>query len=125
MRRIFWIFLIGLVAFLIAVAVYDPLKQAVVAGLTQFGGGTYVALSGWWGGVAASPIYQQWHMLIWFAGGIVVAFAVHQLYTKNKIPLVHRTVQTAPVYQNAPTYATPQPIPSQPVPATEKKEEAK
>lgn len=88
MRKIFAILLLALIGFLLAIAFYPPLKDAVVSAFYTYGGGTAQALGGWWGGIVANPLYQQYHVLIWFVGGMVTLGGFIMLKRKNKIPLL-------------------------------------
>lgn len=88
MRKIFAILLLALIGFLLAIAFYPPLKDAVVSAFYTYGGGTAQAIGGWWGGIIVNPLYQQYHVLIWFVGGMVTTVAFIMLKRKNKIPLL-------------------------------------
>ena len=71
-----WIFL-GIVFGIILVIAIGCAVQPNGFGLwfhnTMLGilGQTWVSISSWWAGVQANPVYMQWHMLIWFVGGVL------------------------------------------------------
>jgi hypothetical protein len=120
---------IGLLIFAFTMAFWDAGRIALINGLGLAGNSTYIWATDVWTSIASTPIYQTYHVLIWVVGGVLLAYGVHQLHAKNKIPLLQKQTVAQPVYQNAPT---PQPpiiinttTPAVPiVPATEKKQEA-
>ena len=74
MRKL-WIFMGFLFLIILGLAIgcavsYD-FRDWVVGGFLSLTGATGQYVLNWWSGVAANPFYQQWHMLIWFAGGVV------------------------------------------------------
>lgn len=111
--RKFWIFLlvIFLIVFGLAVgcAVSDSFKLWFTDFLLGVSGKTGQAIATWWVGVVANPIYQQWHMLIWFAGGVIgtVIFA-KVLWPRAPAVLHKKEALAAPAYQHSPTPSLPQ-----------------
>ncbi len=67
-------------------ALFAEIREPVLAWGRGAGGGTFAALEGLWGGIAATPIYQQFHVLIWVFGTIVLCIAIHQAHAANKLP---------------------------------------
>lgn len=86
MRKI-WIIPVALIIFAFACAFIDPLRTAVVGALQAAGGGTYTTVSGWWTNISGSPLYQTYHVLIWVGGTIILAYGIHQLHAKDKLPI--------------------------------------
>jgi hypothetical protein len=113
-RKIFYILIIVLLGFVIAVAAYDPLRIAVRDTMASVGGSTWTALENGWAGIAATPIYQSYHMFLWLAGGMVLMWAVMRAYHKNKIPLFKPKVAAAQPQMGAPSTViiTEQPTPT-------------
>jgi len=73
--RKFWIFMAILFAIVfgiaIACAVSDAFKVWFGASMFTIFGQTVVTIGDWWTNISLHPLYQQWHMLIWFAGGVI------------------------------------------------------
>jgi len=74
--RKFWIFMAILfaVVFIIALACAvspDWFRPLFVSGAISAFGTVAITINDTWTGIAANPVYQQWHMLIWFIGGII------------------------------------------------------
>src|SRR5271157_1562292 len=76
--------------FLIVALLYKPLGDAVSNGLAQATGGASNGIASTWSQIASNPTYQQFHMLIWFIGGIVFTGLVLSLHKRGKIPLLRR-----------------------------------
>lgn len=72
--------------------VYRPFGDWVVNGLMAVGGQTAVMIVNAWTPIAANPTYQQIHILIWFAVGMVFMFALMKLAAKRKIPVVSKAL---------------------------------
>lgn len=128
-KAILWLLVIFFIAFLIAIAAYDPLRVAVGNALAGAGGSTYAALASTWAGISSNPIYQQYHVFIWLVGGLFLAFAVHQLHNANKIPLFHvKTASSGPAPMGAPSTVIIREVPAttktQPEPAPAEQEQA-
>lgn len=81
-----WSLVAIVVVFLILMALFAEVREPVLTWGRGVGGGTFVALEGLWAGIAATPIYQQFHVLIWVFGTIVLCVAVHQAHAANKLP---------------------------------------
>ena len=78
MRKI-WILVIAVIVFLGAYGVFPQVRNTVNNAAFAAGGTVATSFSGFWNTVSASPIYQQYHMLIWFVGGIVFLYAFQRL----------------------------------------------
>lgn len=94
--KMLYIAFICVILFLVAIAVYDPLKQGMVSALTAFGGGAYESISLWWGTVTVTSAYQSYHMLLWLAAGVLLTIFAYKVYRSGKVPLIHppKTVPT-------------------------------
>jgi len=55
----------------IGCAVSDAFKVWFVGGMIYIFGQGAITVGDAWANVTANPVYQQWHMLIWFIGGVV------------------------------------------------------
>lgn len=117
MRKIFWFIIIAIIGFLVIYGVIPEVKSAVNDGLSVAGGQTYVALSGFAGAIAANPIYQTYHVLIWLVGGAVLLYSLQRLWKKHKIPILQKAQPSASlptvveVRAATPPYATSRPTP--------------
>ncbi len=87
--RKIWLIPIVIIVFLIIVAFVPQVREPIVAWFAQNAPGAYAWAAGVWGGVVANPVYQQFHVLIWFVGGAVFVVGIYELYVHDKIPLVH------------------------------------
>lgn len=94
--KMLYIAFICVILFLVAIAVYDPLKQGMVSALTTFGGGAYEGISLWWGTVTATSAYQSYHMLLWLAAGVLLTVFAIKAYRSGKVPLIHPSKKVAP-----------------------------
>lgn len=83
-----WLLLIAIVVVLALIALVDEIRDPVLGALRAGGGQTWAALEAGWTSIASTPMYQSYHMLIWFAGGCVVTYGIVRLYTKSKIPFL-------------------------------------
>jgi len=128
--RKFWIFMGILFAIVFGIAigcaVSDPFKVWFSDSMIYVFGTTALTVGGWWTAISANPVYQQWHMLIWFAGGIIGTV----IFTKILWP--RRPWQTKQVtqqdYQHTMSPSIPQStveaVPQNIVKAETKKEES-
>lgn len=124
-----------ILAFLVAVAIYDPLRNAVRDTLASAGGSSYVALENGWTNIAATPIYQTYHVFIWLIGGMVLMWAILRLHKQGKIPifkpkpLASQPQMGAPSTiiiqeQPTPTKTAKEPAPANPPPQQEQQQPA-
>lgn len=114
----FWIFMgiLFTIVLLVAVgcAVSDPFKLWFVDGTIFLFGGAAITVIDVWTGISANPIYQQWHMLIWFIGGIVGTVIFTKILWPRRSRLQQKQV-TPQSYQHTMQPSTPQSV-SEPVP---------
>ena len=110
MRKLFWILLIAVIAFLIVYGVVPEVKAPVDAFLSSVGGQTATAVGAWWAGVASNELYIQYHVLIWLAGGVLLTVAVMRLWRRRPAVLWNKPPQSV-AYQNQPVAHAPTLIP--------------
>lgn len=75
MRKV-WIFMGILFIIIFGVALGcalspDIFRPWLVASMASIFGTAAITVNDTWTNISADPVYQQWHMLIWFAGGII------------------------------------------------------
>ena len=109
MRRLFWLFLILFVVYLMALAGFQEVRDATYyVGVKVIGEPLVLGIANAWTGIAANPTYQAWHMLIWFAGGIVFLFAAQRLISKRPAWMLNKAKVAVPTsYQNQPIAQAP------------------
>jgi hypothetical protein len=121
---------------LIAIAFIDQIRIPLIVAFYEYGGGAAQAIGATWAGISVSPLYQQFHVLIWFVGGIVFTASILLLRKKNKIPGFHispaqpqqvamQGPQTVVIREVPVPTSTPQPVqtinaPNAPLKETEK-----
>jgi len=67
----------------------DEIKAWFAEAAIYVFGGIAVTVGGWAAEISVNPVYQQWHMLIWFIGGIIGTV----IFTKILWPRLHQTKQ--------------------------------
>jgi len=107
--RKFWVFMGIMFAIVLTIALLcawsDEIKAWFAEAAIYIFGGIAVTVGGWAAEISANPVYQQWHMLIWFIGGIIGTV----IFTKILWPRLHQTKQvTQQEYQHTMSPSIPQ-----------------
>jgi len=134
--RKFWIFMLVIffivLGFAVACAASDNFKIWFSGTVLGVSGQIGQTIAGWWTSISATPLYQQWHMLIWFAGGVIGTVIVIKAWSRRPhiLPKTKAATSTSeyqdqlstpePFIQSSKTQVTPKPE----TPKTEKEIEA-
>ena len=117
--RKFWIFMaiLFVIVLIIAVgcAVSDSFKTTFGSTMIGMFGTVAVTVGDWWTSINANPVYQQWHMLIWFIGGIIGTVIFTKLLWPRRPRLFQPKTTLTQTYQHAVEKGLPTSI-SEPVP---------
>lgn len=123
MTILFYVLIAATIIFLMCVAAIPELNAAFIGWARGASGGAFDYFAGVWTGIASTPIYQTYHVFIWVAGTLLLAFVIHQAHAANKLPIFkvkEKAEQQAVMKEPQTIIVREQPIPIQPAKQTEK-----